>query len=120
MNRRGFIGLLAGLSGLLAMGRPKPAESKQERVLPLPEGQKLYAVSDWAVDTDIASTVVYWRGQDGIFHILDMYECTAEQGEDQTCRCRRYFDTPGHPPHGVGQRFLLPLEQIEERWVSLE
>jgi hypothetical protein len=118
MNRRGFVGILAGLSGLLGMGRSRPTESRPVRELVGPEGQagplgpqcpagppapvrECFASTDWGVDRDIGTTTIYWIGSDGIFHILAQHECTAEQVENESCPCRRYFSTPGHPPGKV-------------------
>jgi hypothetical protein len=113
MNRRGFVGLLAGLSGLLVMGRSKPAESKQERVSETENGQKLYASVAWVRDRDFCSTVVYWLGKDGIIHLYDMYECTAEQIVDRRCRCRRYIPSRTHDEDRIGHWVAADIEQWE-------
>jgi len=94
VSRRGLFGFLGGL---LVLGRTKPLESKQVGVSEGPQGRKLFALCDWARDSDIGVTVVYWRDEAGTFYIHAMHECTAEQVEDQRCPCRRYF--PGHGAH---------------------
>lgn len=114
MNRRGFMGVLAGIGALLTLGRTKPPEAAHEGVSGHRTGRKLYAVTDWGHGSDVAVTVVYWRGEDGSFYIQDMHECTSEQIEDGRCPCRRYF--PGHRVHDEDMqgRFLKAGGEFED------
>lgn len=114
MNRRGFMGVLAGIAALLTLGRTKVPELKPEGVSGQRTGRKLYAVTDWAYDSDVAVTVIYWRGEDGNFYIQDMHKCTSEQIEDGRCPCQRYF--AGHRVHGdIDGRFLAAGGEFD-RW----
>lgn len=117
MNRRGFVGLLAGLSGLLTLGRTKPSESTQGEVIAPEKGRKLYAVTDWACGMDVAVTCVYWRDTKGDYYIEDMYQCTSEQIEEERCPCRRYLpNLRGHHEEYLSDR--LHFDDLEGRFLD--